>query len=261
MDRQKHTPRRTLAAVAVLVVPFAAACGSEKAGGGSGAAEAERPVTGVRWSVDSVTVDGATHRAPDGAHLTLGEDGRATGSYGCNLFEARVRTDGDRVRLMDPETTLRACDEQVMKGENAVSRALAAGELKSDVEGGRLTLTTASGDTVRLSEAQDSPLHGTRWNVTTPDGAGRAHLTFDKKRGTVSGNLGCNQVNADATVRDGHITLGVPSLTRMMCEDSLMDAEKALTKLFNGTGTYAVDGDALRLTSENGTEVRAVAAR
>ncbi|MFF9751820.1 META domain-containing protein [Streptomyces sp. NPDC014344] len=261
MDRHKHTARRTLTAVAVLVVPLAAACGSEKAGAGSGAAEAERPVTGVRWTVDSVTVDGATHRAPDGAHLTLGEDGRATGSYGCNLFEARVRTDGDRVRITSPETTLRACDEQVMRGESAVSRVLAAGELKADVAGDRLTLTAASGDTVRLSETEDSPLHGTRWNVTTPDGAGRAHLTFDEKRGAVSGNLGCNQVNADATVRDGHITLGVPSLTRMMCEDSLMDAEKALTKLFNGTAAYAVDGDTLTLTSENGTEMRAVAAR
>ncbi|MXQ59941.1 META domain-containing protein [Streptomyces sp. XHT-2] len=261
MDRQKHTSRRTLAAVAVLVVPLAAACGSEKAGAGSGAAEAERPVTGVRWTVDSVTVDGATRRAPDGAHLTLGEDGRATGSYGCNLFEARVRTDGDRVRLSDPETTLRACDEQVMAGESAVSGALAAGELKADVSGDRLTLTTESGDTVRLSEAKDSSLHGTRWNVTTPDGAGRAHLTFDQERGMVSGNLGCNQVNARATVRDGHITLGLPSLTRMMCEDSLMDAEKALTKLFDGTATYAVDGDTLTLTSGNGTEVRAVAAR
>ncbi|MFZ4152523.1 META domain-containing protein [Streptomyces pseudogriseolus] len=261
MDRQKHTARRTLTAVAVLVVPLAAACGSEKAGAGSGAAEAERPVTGVRWTVDSVTVDGATHRAPGGAHLTLGEDGRATGSYGCNLFEARFRTDGDRVRLTGSETTLRACDEQVMAGEKAVARALAAGELKADVTGGRLTLTSASGDTVRLTEAEDSPLHGTRWNVTTPDGAGRAHLTFDKERGAVAGNLGCNQVNAEATVRDGHITLGVPSLTRMMCEDSLMDAEKALTKLFNGTARYAVDGDTLTLTSANGTEVRAVAAR
>lgn len=62
-------------------------------------------------------------------------------------------------------------------------------------------------------------------------------------------------------MRDGHITLGLPSLTRMMCEDSLMDAEKALTKLFDGTATYAVDGDTLTLTSGNGTEVRAVAAR
>ncbi|MFJ9598349.1 META domain-containing protein [Streptomyces althioticus] len=261
MDRQKHTSRRTLAAVAVLVVPFAAACGSEKAGAGSGAAEAERPVTGVRWTVDSVTLDGATRPAPDGAHLTLGEDGRATGSYGCNLFEARVRTDGDRVRLTDPETTLRACDDRIMEGERAVSRALAAGELKTDVDGDRLTLTTASGDTVRLSEAQDSPLHGTRWNVTTPDGAGRAHLTFDRESGAVSGNLGCNQVRAKATVRDGHITLGVPSLTRMMCEDSLMDTEKALTKLFDGAARYAIDGDTLTLTSENGGEVRAVAAR
>ncbi|BFO22808.1 hypothetical protein SHKM778_91960 [Streptomyces sp. KM77-8] len=87
----------------------------------------------------------------------------------------------------------------------------------------------------------------------------RAHLTFDRRDGTVAGRLGCNQVNADATVRDGHITLGVPSLTRMVCEDSLMDGEKALTKLFGGTVDYRIEGQTLTLTSQNGTSVRAVA--
>jgi len=68
-------------------------------------------------------------------------------------------------------------------------------------------------------------------------------------------------VNAEATVRDGHITLGVPGMTRMMCEDSLMDAEKSLTNLFNGTRSYRIEGLTLVLTSENGTSVRAVAKR
>ena len=103
---------------AVLVVPLAAACGSEKAGTGSATAETE-PVTGIRWTIDSLTVDGATHRAPDGADLTLDEDGRATGSYGCNLFKGRVTFEGDRIRFGgDRETTLRACPEKIMDFES-----------------------------------------------------------------------------------------------------------------------------------------------
>ncbi|KES03490.1 hypothetical protein BU52_30305 [Streptomyces toyocaensis] len=261
MYRQKHKQRMTLTAVAVLAVPLAAACGSEKAGAGSGTAEVEEPVTGVRWTIDSVTVDGTTHRAPDGANLTLDENGRATGSYGCNLFKGRVTFDGDRIRLGDRETTLRACSEKLMDLETTVARTLGDGPLRTDVNDGRLTLTTGSGDTVRLTETRDSPLYGTKWAVTTPAAGHRAHLTFDEKEGTVSGRLGCNQVSADATVRDGHITLGVPALTRMVCEDSLMDAEKTLTKLFHGIVEYGIDGRTLTLTSKNGASVRAVAQR
>ncbi|MFI5568032.1 META domain-containing protein [Streptomyces sp. NPDC051740] len=260
MYRQKHQQRMTLTALTVLVVPLAAACGSEKAGAGSGTAQAQDPVTGIRWTIDSVTVDGTTHRAPDGAHLTL-DDGGVEGDYGCNLFKGRVSFEGDRIRLGDRDTTLRACDERVMDLESTLAGTLGDGALKTDVKDGRLTLTTGSGDTVHLSKAGDTPLYGTEWTVTTPAVDGRAHLTFDKEEGTVSGRLGCNHVNADATVRDGHITLGVPSLTRMMCEDSLMDGEKALAKLFNGTADYRIEGRTLTLTSENGTSVRAVAQR
>lgn len=261
MYRQKHQQRMTLTAAAVLVVPLAAACGSEKAGTGSATAEAAEPVTGIRWTIDSVTVDGTTRHAPGGAHLILDEDGRATGNYGCNLFKGRVTYDGDRIRLGERETTLKACSEKIMDVESAVSRALGDGGLKTETHDGRLTLTTASGDTVRLSETRNSPLYGTKWTVTSSAAGPRAHLTFDEKEGTVAGSLGCNRVNADATVRDGSITLGAPGMTRMVCEDSLMDGEKSLTKLFNGTVSYGIEGQTLTLTSENGTSVRAVAQR
>ncbi|GAA3500114.1 META domain-containing protein [Streptomyces prasinosporus] len=258
MYRQKHQQRTTLTAAALLV-PLLAACGSEKAGGGSGSAEAGEPVTGIRWSVDSVTVDGTTHRAPDGAHVTLDDGGRAEGSYGCNTFSARAAYDGDRITLSDAASTEMACDDTPMDFERTLARTLTDSALRARAHGDRLTLTTDAGDTVRLSRSEDAPLHGTKWTVTTPATDGRAHLTFDAEKGTVSGSLGCNQVNADATVRDGHITLGTPSTTRRVCEDSLMDAERALTKLFDGTLTSSIDHRTLTLTSENGMEVRAVA--
>ncbi|MDL5202484.1 META domain-containing protein [Streptomyces sp. ALI-76-A] len=113
----------------------------------------------------------------------------------------------------------------------------------------------------------ERPVTDVRWNIdrVTADGTtrraqGEAHLTFDKKTGKVGGRLGCNHVNATATVRDGHITLGRPSTTRMMCDASLMKTEKALLGLFNSTLNYRVDQETLTLTSQNATIVRAVAA-
>ncbi|GAA2453191.1 META domain-containing protein [Streptomyces glaucus] len=254
MHRQKQ--HLTLAA-AVLLLPLAAACGDERAD--SGAADTGRPVTGVRWSVDSVTVDGTTHRAPAAAHLTIDDGGRAEGAYGCNRFSARAAVDGDRVRLSGTTATETACGERPMTFERALARTLADGELRARVRDDRLTLTTGAGDTVRLTERRDAPLHGTRWTVTAPDGGGRAHLAFDGEKGTVSGSLGCNRVHARAAVRDGHITLGAPSTTRMMCEDSLMAVEKTLLRLFDGRSGYRVEHRTLTLTSEDGTSVRAVA--
>ncbi|MEV5463493.1 META domain-containing protein [Streptomyces sp. NPDC002788] len=257
MDRQKQ--RMTLTAAAVLV-PLMAACGSEKADSGSGSVGAERPVTGVRWSVDSVTAGGKTHKAPTGAHVTI-DSGRAEGSFGCNNFSAEATVDGDRVRLGKTMATEMACANKPMAFEETLARALSDQELKARVKSDRLTLTTGKGDTVHLSKAEDAPLSGTKWTVTTPRADGRAHLTFDAKKGTVSGSLGCNKVNAKATVRDGHITLGPPATTRMMCEDSLMADEKTLLRLFDGKLKYGVDHQTLTLTSENGTLVRAVAER
>ncbi|MER7894971.1 META domain-containing protein [Streptomyces sp. NPDC096046] len=257
MDRQKQ--RMTLTAAAMLV-PLMAACGSETADGGSGSVGAERPVTGVRWSVDSATANGRTQQAPAGAHMTI-EKGRAEGSFGCNHFSAEATVDGDRVRLGKTMATEMACENTSMAFEKTLARVLSDQELKAKVDGDRLTLTNTRGDTVRLTEARDAPLAGTEWTFTTPKADGRAHLTFDEKKGTVSGSLGCNKVNASATVRDGHITLGPPATTRMMCEDSLMADEKTLLRLFDGKSTYRVDHQTLTLTSEDGTRVQAVAER
>jgi heat shock protein HslJ len=148
MDKQRFT-------LAVLtVVPLVVACGSEKAGGGSGSVDEQRPVTGVDWRVQGITADGAAQQ-----------------------------------------------------------------------------------------------VHGKPW------------LTFDAKTGKVGGQLGCNSVGATATVRAGHITLGRPSTTRMMCDASLMGTERTLLGLFNGSVGHRVDHDTLTLTSENGTIVHTRAAK
>ncbi|MFG3662058.1 META domain-containing protein [Streptomyces sp. NPDC047706] len=270
MYRKKQSITLT---AALALLPFAVACGSEQAG--STTADAREPVTGVHWSVDSVTVDGTQHDAPADAHVTIDDSGKAEGNYGCNHFSAQASFDGDRLRLGDATATEMACGEKPMTFEKNLARTLADGPLKTEVTGERLTLTTDAGDTVRLTQEEPAPLYGTKWTVTSlgkggPDGAaeplpqgaeGKAHLTFDKDAGTVSGRLTCNKVTAEATVRDGRITLGPASTTRMMCEASLMAEEKRLLRLFDGTVSFRLDHRSLTLTSENGETVTAIAAK
>jgi heat shock protein HslJ len=274
MDKQ----RLTLAVLTVL--PLVMACGSA---GGSASVASRTPgtagVRGVHWKVDSVTVDGTTRRAPAGAHaaVLIGSDGTAVGSYGCNQFSAKATVKGDRVELTDARQTLMACDEPRMSFERALSRTLTGHPLSAETKGDGLTLTTREGDRVHLTkesaaEKKDAPLHGTKWTITTlgSDGTatnlprqaeGTAYLTFDKKSGNVTGRLGCNHVTAKATVRDGRITLGAASTTRMMCDTSLMNTEKTLLRLFDGRMSYELDHQTLTLTSENGESAKAVAER
>ncbi|MFI8856520.1 META domain-containing protein [Streptomyces prasinus] len=269
-QRSNRRKRRTVlaAATAALSVPFVAACGGEQADAGAGAGRAsavgtttgtaERTLTGSRWNVDGITANGTTLPAPVDSHITVGDDGRTDGRYACNHFRGETEFDGDRVRF-SVSTTLVACDDEPRKTfERTLSRALSLpdGALEVRVNDDRVTLTADDGTTVRLSEnTGDTPLHGTKWKNTDPDAESGSHLTFDEEEGTVSGSLGCNKVNAEATVRDGHITVGTPTTTRMVCEDSLMETEKRLLEFFDTTLSYRVDHRTMTLTRENGPSV------
>ncbi|WP_458244615.1 META domain-containing protein [Streptomyces sp. MAI_2237] len=115
------------------------------------------------------------------------------------------------------------------------------------------------------SVAVERPVTGVDWSVrditvngTTGVAHGSPYLSFDAKTHKAAGRLGCNHVDATATVRAGHIALGRPMTTRMMCDASLMQTERALLGLFHHTVGYRVDHDTLTLTSTNGLKVRAV---
>ncbi|MET7982454.1 MULTISPECIES: META domain-containing protein [unclassified Streptomyces] len=117
------------------------------------------------------------------------------------------------------------------------------------------------------AQEREAPLRGTKWTVTAlgdnnvsrplPKGA-NAYFVLGED-GTLDGLLGCNHASAQATVGDGHITLGRARTTRMMCQDSLMRIEKTLLGLFDGKVAYMLDHDGIALTSANGTVVSAVA--
>jgi heat shock protein HslJ len=165
-----------------------------------------------------------------------------------------------------------ACEDVPTAFEESLRRTLADGRLKAETSDGKLTLTSDSGAKVVLTEEKPAELYGTTWKVTSfvKDGTARslssdakdkAWFTFDEKKGTIAGSLGCNRVSADATVRDGSLTLGTPGTTRRMCDGSLMDTEKTLLKLFNSTVDYKIDHRTITLTSKNGEGISAVAGK
>ncbi|MFM9587785.1 META domain-containing protein [Streptomyces scabiei] len=267
--------RLTLTALAVLPLPLLAACGSESAGDpGSGAVDAstkKSSVTGVRWKVDSLTVDGKTEQAPDGAYLKIADNGDVEGNYGCNTFGSTAAFKKDGIDFAAARSTEMACDDVRMKFEKSFARVLDTEKFTAGAtDDGALTLTTGDGDTVALTEEKLTPLYGTRWRIDSlmshqvstslPEEArDKAWFTLDKKAGTLRGSVGCNDISAKATVSEDSITLGSPRTTRKMCSDSLMAAERSFLEIFKGTVKYRIDHFAITLTSKNDTGIGAVA--
>lgn len=258
--------------VTALALLALAACGTESPAGsaGGGSVAPDVPLSGVRWSVDSLTVDGKRSAAPEGAHVEITDEGRAEGSYGCNQFGADVTVKGDTVTVGESRMTEKACEGEVQGFEDALRGAL-TGELKAKLTDGRLTLTTGEGDTIALSAEKPAPLKGTKWTVdslvdgttaaSVPEGTeNKAHLTIAED-GTVGGSLGCNRFSSTAEVKGDTITFGRIAATRKLCPGPEMDLERQLTALLeSGPVTYEVEDRSLTLTAENGKGVVARAA-
>ncbi|GGV39752.1 META domain-containing protein [Streptomyces spectabilis] len=273
MYKQRVTQTLTVLAAAGLL----AACGSESGSGDSdtsgkkdsGSVGSKTSLTGVRWNVESLTVDGKKQKAPDDVYVRLGGKGGTGGHFGCNGYGADVSVKGDTVRFKPGVHTQMACE--ALDFENSLARAI-DGKLKASVDDDRLTLTNAKGDRIALTSrpvAPGAPLQGTTWTVDsvgTGDSArplpkqvaGKAKLIFGKD-GTVRGNLGCNDVTGKAEAHDGALALGAPKLTRMMCVGPKAKTESDLLKLFDGKAEYEVKDDGLTLTAEDGTVVSATA--
>ncbi|MER5440186.1 META domain-containing protein [Streptomyces sp. NPDC002790] len=267
---------RTRALITTAALPLAAlatvtACGDQQAPGAKTAGAA--PITGVHWSVQSVTVGGKTTKAPGSAYLEFVSDERVRGNYGCNHFDAEAQVTGDSVDLGKAKRTMMLCEgddvrafEKTLAGALATKNTIKSAGDKND----RLTLTRANGDTVTLAEQRDAQLVGTKWNVTSlsaddttrslPKAAqGRARLVFDKD-GHVSARLGCNSGRAKATVTNGHVTFGPLAGTRMGCIGAAAEVEKTMLDVLKNKASYDIQGDALTLKKPNGSGIGLTAA-
>ncbi|OKK02872.1 hypothetical protein AMK26_21120 [Streptomyces sp. CB03234] len=273
---QQRPPHLTGAAAALvpLLALALTACGTQSgtgsgAGDGSTSVRPDVPVTGVHWTVESVTVDGRKTAAPAGAHVRIDTKGRAKGNFGCNHFSARATVQGDTVTLSDTGMTEIGCPEPLQGFEDALKSAL-TGTLKAKLTDGELTLTTGDGDTIRLSEQPPAPLVGTKWTVNSlvsgqaatslPAGTeGKASFVFGKD-GSVRGTLGCNQFNASVTTEGSTMTFGRVTTTRKLCRGPEMELERALLKTMKGKVAYTIDHRSLTVTAPDKTGFAAAAA-
>ncbi|MFJ4880417.1 META domain-containing protein [Streptomyces sp. NPDC088745] len=270
-----------LSACGTETTPGAKADGGRKGTGqeaGQGTVQTDLALTGVRWTVESSTAGGKKAAAPKGTFVQIDDTGAVKGNYGCNTFTGRAKVKGDAVNLDKLMSTQMVCDVQDFE---LAMRKTFKEPLKAEVDGDRLTLTTAKGDTLALTSAPKkeaaAPLTGTKWTVTSftdrktvggdatastvpKDTAGKAYLTFGED-GSLRGRTGCNSLNGTAEESRGNLDVGRVVTTRMMCQGGAGEVEKKMLKVLTGKVTYTVDGRSLSLTGPAGVGLEATAAQ
>ena len=242
---------RRIAAVAALAL-VVAACSTGPGSGGQ--------LEGTDWVVRSFDQNGLMTLVPDGvfADARFGTD-RASGTSGCNTYDALYQAGGRTLIVGQPTVTMKACDETTMAFEQAYLTLLQESRFYT-VRNSGLTIFDADGKPILgFDAAPRNPLLG-RWNVDsfeTSPGTITAplegtQLTVAFALTSVGGDSGCNTFSGTYGTNGSVVRIGPLTTTRMACEQPLMDQEQAFLAALQGASRVESRGLSLNLTDENG---------
>ncbi|MFD7629196.1 META domain-containing protein [Streptomyces sp. NPDC059851] len=109
----------------------------------------DAPLTVTEWTVTGLISGDTAASVPDGAagkaSFTIGPDGGASGSLGCNRFSATTQIDGPRITFGQLTTTRMACTGPEGDLERVLTELFGSGPLAWRIQSHTLTLTAADG--------------------------------------------------------------------------------------------------------------------
>lgn len=104
------------------------------------------------------------------------------------------------------------------------------------------------------------PLTGTEWRIIEIAGetiapaadARPARLRLDGGEARFAASAGCNNLMGSYALDGASLTFGPAAMTMMMCDDTLMQRERALVDALTAARTYRIDADTLALLDAAG---------
>lgn len=229
-----------LIGIAVLI-----GCGEED---DPGAAAGAPSLEGVPWALES------------GPSMSF-EDGKVSGSTGCNRFTTSYTQDGDTLEIATPATTRMACAPPADAAEREFLAALERVE-GWRIDNGELALVDGDGkELLRFSEA--SPVGA--WQATAfrqRDAVAslipgtEISAVFDQD-GMLAGSAGCNTYRATYKTDGGAIRIDKPAATAKACTtpEGVAEQEQAYLAALPLARSYRVEGSILSLLTAEGTYV------
>lgn len=190
------------------------------------------------------------------------DDGTLSASAGCNLLGGEYRIDGDALRLDGGlSMTEMGCEQALMDQDTRLADLLLAGPTVV-VDGDTLVLSAAGASITFLDRVvadPDLPLEGTVWILTTIiDGDSASSIPMDATStltfvdGSARVATGCNTGSATVILGDGTIGFGPLALTKMACQQPLMDLETSVVGVLAGDVTFEIEAGSLTITSASG---------
>jgi heat shock protein HslJ len=203
----------------------------------------------------------------DGSRVVLEfEDGRLSGTGGCNRLGGSYEVDGDALVLAGPLiTTEMACDPPLMEQDAWVAALLEARPTLT-LEGDTLTLATEGVTLAMLDRTvadPDRPLVGTTWALdglistdvasSVPAGVTASLQVVEEGRAyRALIDTGCNSASAAVTFDDDTqpttMTLGPVASTLKACPGAAAEVERDVLAVLDGEVAVSIEADALTLT-------------
>jgi heat shock protein HslJ len=227
-------------------------------------------VNGTSWTLTGYVLNGTIVPVPAGTGVTLdfGDDGRVSGSAGCNRFFAKYDVKGTTITLGPAGSTMMYCGQPgVMEQESAFLVLLnQARTFRLDAD--RLSLFDAKGVKI-LSFAKTippvpKPLVGTNWtlesvhtaNVSSSGSSDTTITAIFENDGQISGSSGCNRYFARYNLTGASLSVGQAGSTQMMCGNpDVMTRENTYLGLLKNIRDYTIEGHQLILTDETGGRI------
>jgi heat shock protein HslJ len=209
-----------------------------------------------------------------GTEITaLFENGQLSGTAGCNRYTASYTTDGDKIAITMPASTMMMCAEPegVMEQEQAFLAALpqaATFQIREDRleirdgDGALLASFVAApeslvGDTIPPAELS---LTSNPWALASFGGpdislaaleGGSITLTFTPD-GQASGSAGCNSYTGSYEADGSQLKFGPLASTKRMCPEGVMVLEQAFLDALGKTASYEISEGQLMLLDSAG---------
>jgi heat shock protein HslJ len=248
-----------LAIASLILAVVSSACAAVPPAAEAPAGDPPR-LDGTAW----VLAELPGHARVPGSSITLRfEDGRASGTDGCNRYTFAYSGTGSKLDFAPSGiATQMACAPDLMQQADAFRKGLTRTRAFG-MASGQLRLLDSEGAVIARFDPQPEGLAGTTWVVTGYNNGRQAvvsalngtELTMEfAADGRVAGSAGCNRYTGSFKQDGKTLGFGPAAATRRMCmePEGIMEQEQQFLKALETVATARQEADRLELRTADG---------